>query len=206
MVGFTDTRRKHAAYHAYRCVTLSVGTGCPAPAHIKGSEAEAEVRRQLFARLSAMEPDDPRLDTIAERWRELTMPEGQGERAVLNSRLEAVRGRILDLEEARFIRGQYTSDEDAARWDAMTARLTAQRDALREAIDQLGPSPDFDLAILLDNYLSEEAWAALTVAKRREILKVAIDKVIVGPSNHGLIPARDRVRVVLAGEEAEAAE
>ena len=43
------------------------------------------------------------LGAIAERWRELTMPEGEGDRAVLQSRLDAVRGRIVDLEEARYV-------------------------------------------------------------------------------------------------------
>ncbi len=56
-----------------------------------------------------MEPDDPILDAIAERWRELMMPDDEGERTVLWSRLETVRGRIVDLEEARYVRGQFTT-------------------------------------------------------------------------------------------------
>ena len=150
-----------------------------------------------------MEPGDLILDAIAERWRELSMPESQGERAVLQSRLEAVRGRILDLEEARFIRGQYTSDEDTARWDHMMARLTAQRDALLEALKQLGPAPEFDLAFLLDGCLTEEAWKAMSTERRREILKVAVDKVIIGPGKRRQVPPSERVRVVLIGEESE---
>jgi hypothetical protein len=120
--------------------------------------------------------------------------------------LDAVRGRILDLEEARFIRGQYVSAEDAARWDVMMARLTAQRDALLDAKEQLGPSPDFDLAILLDDYLSEEAWGALPTARRREVLKVAVDKIVIAPGRRGRVPVEERVRVVLAEEEAESAD
>ena len=201
MVGVTDPERP--SYTAYRCVSPAEGRRCEARAYIKGPEAEAEVRRQLFSRLSAMEPGDPILDAIAERWRELTMPESQGERAVIQSRLEAVRGRILDLEEARFIRGQYSSAEDTARWDHMMARLTAQRDALLEALEQLGPAPEFDLAFLLDDCLSEEAWNAMSTERRREILKVAVDKVIIGPGKRGRIPAKDRVRVILIGEESE---
>jgi site-specific DNA recombinase len=202
MVGFAPPNRDYAAY---RCVSLSDATRCPARAYIKAPEAEAEVLRQLTTRLAAMEPGDPILDVIAERWRELTMPEGEGERAVLDSRLEAVRGRILDLEEARFIRGQYVGSEDTVRWDAMMARLTAQRDALLEAKEKLGPSPDFDLGILLDDYLSEEAWNALPPARRREVLKVAVDKVTIGPGRRGRVPVEERVKVFLAGEEADSA-
>jgi DNA invertase Pin-like site-specific DNA recombinase len=201
MVGVTDPIRP--SYRAYRCVSPAEGRRCEARAYINGPEAEAEVRGQLFTRLSAMEPGDPILDRIAERWRELTMPESQGERAVLEGRLEAIRARIYDLEEARFMRGQYVTQEDTARWDAMMARLTAQRDALLEARAQLGPPPDFDLAILLDTHLSEKAWEALPVAKRREILKVAVGKVIIGPGKRRQIPASERVRVVLVGEESD---
>lgn len=200
MVGFAAPNR---GYVAYRCVSFSDGTRCPARAYIKAPEAEAEVQRQLTTRLAAMEPGDPILNVIAERWHELTMPEGEGERAVLDSRLEAVRGRILDLEEARFIRGQYVGAEDTARWDAMMARLTAQRDALLEAKEKLGPSPDFDLGILLDDYLSEEAWSALPMARRREVLKVAVEKVTIAPGRRGQVPVEERVKVFLAGEEAE---
>jgi site-specific DNA recombinase len=204
LVGFAaPSRGRHVAY---RCVSLSDGTQCPSRVYIKAAEAEAEVRRQLLTKLAAMEPDDPILGVIAERWRELTMPEGEGERAVLDSRLDAVRGRILDLEEARFIRGQYVSPEDAARWDVMMARLKAQRDALLDAKEQLGPSPDFDLAILLDDYLSEEAWSALPTARRREILKVAVDKIVISPGRRGQVPVEERVRVFLAGEDAEPAD
>jgi DNA invertase Pin-like site-specific DNA recombinase len=205
LVGFggAPSRGNHVAY---RCVTFSDGTHCPERAYITARDAEEEVRRQLLTKLAAMEPDDPILKAIAERWRELTMPEGEGERAVLDARLDAVRGRILDLEEARFIRGQYVSAEDAARWDVMMARLAAQRDALLDAKEQLGPSPDFDLAILLDDYLSEEAWKALPTARRREVLKVAVDKIVIAPGRRGTVPVEERVRVILAEEEAESAD
>jgi site-specific DNA recombinase len=147
-----------------------------------------------------MEPGDPSLDAIAERWRDLTMPEDEGERAVLQSRLDGVRGRIVDLEEARYVRAEFTTPDDVARWDGMMARLKAQRAVLLEELEALGPPPDFDLTTLRATY-EGEAWEAASLAERRRLLEIAIATIIVAPAHRRQIPAKDRVRVFLAGEE-----
>jgi len=186
----------------YRCGGESHGRPCPARAAITMRDADDEVMRQLRTRLAAMELGDPILDAIAERWRELTMPEDEGERAVLQSRLDGVRGRIVDLEEARYLRGQFTTSDDVARWDGMMTRLKAQRAALLEDLEALGPPPDFDLSSLRASY-SSEAWDATPMAERRRLLEVAISTIVVAPAYRRHIPASDRVRVVLVGEELE---
>jgi site-specific DNA recombinase len=163
-------------------------------------DADAEVIRQLRTRLAVLEPDDPILDAIAERWRDLTMPEDEGERAIIQSRLNRVRGRIVDLEEARYVRAEFTSPEDVARWDGMMARLKAQRVVLLEELEALGPPPDFDLNTLHASY-EGGAWEAASLAKRRGLLEVAIATIIIAPAHRRQIPAKDRVKVFLAGEE-----
>lgn len=191
----------HAPY--YRCNTLASGADCPARTSIRMIDADEEVMRQLRTRLSAMEPDDPILCAIAERWRELTMPEGEGERTILQSRLDAVRGRIVDLEEARYVRGDFATADDIARWNGLMARLKVQRDAVLQDLEELGPPPDFDLNSLRATY-SSEAWDATPMPQRRKLLQVAVAKVIVTRAGRRPVPARDRVRVVLVGEESEA--
>jgi site-specific DNA recombinase len=200
MSALTAFRRK-AAY--YRCGTLSDGRSCPAPAHIRIDEADEELMRQLRLRLGALEQGDPILDAIAENWREVMMPEDEGERAVLQSRLEAVRARIVNLEEARYVRGDFTTDDDVARWDRMMARLKVQRDAVLQDLDELGPPPDFDLASLRASY-DVEAWEATPMPQRRRLLRVAVAKVIFKRAEQRQVPVRDRVRVVLVGEEPDA--
>ena len=193
----------HAAL--YRCNTYAMAARCPARASIRVDDADEEVMRQLKLRLGALEPGDPILDAIAENWRELMMPEDQGERAVLQSRLDAVRARIVDLEEARYVRGDFTSDDDVARWDRMMERLKLQRDAVFQDLEELGPPPDFDLASLRASY-DVEAWDETPLPQRRRLLRVAVAKVIVKrPARRGA-PASDRVRVVLVGEEPEASD
>jgi site-specific DNA recombinase len=194
----TATARNAAAYF---CASANEGLSCPARVSIKLDDADAEVMRQLTTRLGAMEHDDPILDAIAERWRELTMPEGEDERAVLESRLQSVRGRIADLEEARYVRGEFTAADEIVRWETMMARLKAQRDAVIDAVNQLGPAVDFDLDALLDAYQSEERWHAAPLAHRRELLKVAVAKVVIRSARRRHLPAAERVRLVLVGEE-----
>jgi site-specific DNA recombinase len=187
----------------YRCSSIAHGQPCPGRAYIKVRDADAEVMRQLRTRLAAMEPDDPILDAIAERWRELMMPDDEGERAVLRSRLDTVRGRIVDLEEGRYVRGQFTTPDDVARWDGMMARLMAQRDAVSADLDALGPPPDFDLTTVRATY-HPEAWDITPLAQRRKLLQVAVTKVLVAPAHRRPIPASERLRVVLVGEPSEA--
>jgi site-specific DNA recombinase len=187
----------------YRCTSAIQGYICKGRAHIKAAIADEEVLRQITTRLAAMEPDDPVLSAIAERWRQFTMTGNEGERAELESRRDAVRDRIIDLEEARYVRGEFARDDEVAHWEAMMSRLKAQRDAVEDALDELGPAPDFDIGILLDTYLSREAWDAATMTQRRELLKVAVDRVIIAPAHRRRISAADRVRVVLAGEKSD---
>jgi site-specific DNA recombinase len=184
----------------YRCGSIGHGRPCPARATIRMEDADAEVIRQLRTRLAVLEPDDPILDAIAERWRDLTMPEDEGERAIIQSRLNRVRGRIVDLEEARYVRAEFTTPEDVARWDGMMARLKAQRVVLLEELEALGPPPDFDLNTLHASY-EGGAWEAASLAERRVLLEVAIATIIIAPAHRRQIPAKDRVKVFLAGEE-----
>jgi site-specific DNA recombinase len=188
--------------HYYECSAAGAGRTCPASAYIQVEKADAEVMRQVRTRLAAMEPDDPILGAIAERWRELTLPEGEGERAVLQSRLDAVRGRIVDLEEARYVRGEFSTVDDVARWDGMMTRLKVQRDAVLRDLEELGPPPDFDLTTLRATY-SAEVWDATPLPQRRRWLQVAVARVIIASSQRRKVPARDRVRVVLVGEETD---
>jgi site-specific DNA recombinase len=186
----------------YRCSTTALGRPCPARATVNMEEADEEVLNQLRNRLE-LEPDDPILSAIAERWREVMMPEGEGERAVLQSRLDAVRGRIVDLDEARYLRSEFTTPDDIARWERMMERLKLQRDAVVDEVEALGPPPDFNLDALRATY-RHEVWDSTPMAQRRKWLQVAVARVVIGPSHGGKISAADRVRVILVGEEDEA--
>jgi DNA invertase Pin-like site-specific DNA recombinase len=187
----------------YRCSSYLAGRPCPRKATINVARADAEVVRQLTLRLAAMEPDEEIFQAIADRWRKLTLAEGEGERATLEARVADVGDRIGRLEEARYLRGEFDTPEDVERWDRMMARLKEQRRALLTARDKLGPPPTFEVGFLLDTLQSREAWAALSLHEQRILLMVAADRVMILGSAGETLPVDERVRVVLHGEQVE---
>src|SRR6266511_6488592 len=102
----------------------------------------------------------------------------EGERAQLRSSRTAVRDRIVDLEEARYIRGEFA--DEVARWEQMMERLKAQRDTIEDALRELGPPSDFEIGMLLETHLSRDAWDATPLAQRRELLQVRSEERRVG--------------------------
>jgi site-specific DNA recombinase len=106
----------------------------------------------------------------------------------------------VDLEEARYLRGEFATADDIARWDGMMARLKAQRDGVLQELEELGPPPEIDLTSLRATF-SSEVWDATPLPRRRKLLQVAVEKVLVSSSNRRKLPAADRVQVVLVGED-----
>jgi site-specific DNA recombinase len=187
----------------YRCSSTIQGYVCAGRAHIKAAIADEEVRRQLTARLAAIERDDPILAAIARRCRLFAMTDDEVERADIENQLAGVRNQIVSLEEARYVRGEFATADEVARWEMTMGHLKAHRDAINDALDELGPHPDFDIGILLDTYLNRDAWDAAPLAQRRELLEVAVDKVIIAPAHRRRVSPSNRVRVWLAGESSD---
>jgi hypothetical protein len=85
----------------------------------------------------------------------------------------------------------------------MMDRVKVQRDHIIHDLEELGQLPDLDLNTLRAT-CSVEVWDAASLPQRRKLLQVAVAKVIVASAHKRPVPAKDRVRVVLVGEEAEA--
>jgi site-specific DNA recombinase len=185
----------------YYCSGRANGHSCADPASVRMIDADAEVMRQLTMRLAAMDLDDPILGAIAERWLKLTMPAQEGDRAILEAKLDDIRGRIASLDAARYGRGEFDTVEDVARWERLRANLIEQRSAVQAALDELGPLPAFDIGVLLDTYRSREAWQELPLHHQRALLGVAVQEVAIKSARRGRVPLEERVRVFLAGEE-----
>jgi DNA invertase Pin-like site-specific DNA recombinase len=186
----------------YRCAANGRGHQCPGVT-IFADALEREVERRFLTKLAALEPGDPLLERIAERWLALVVPDDHAGRAILEEKLRDVEARLGDLYEARYARGEFSSAEDITRYEVIRKRLAEQRDAVRDALARLGPPPTLDLAGLLDTELSSEAWPRLPLQRKRALLGLAVSRVYVLPSRgrgwHAL-PAEERVHPVWTGE------
>jgi site-specific DNA recombinase len=195
-------RRGRDPAPTYRCAANGRGHQCPGVT-IFADALEREVERRFLTKLAALEPGDPLLERIAERWLALVVPDDHAGRAILEEKLRDVEARLGDLYEARYARGEFSSAEDIIRYEVIRKRLAEQRDAVRDALARLGPPPTLDLAGLLDTELSSEAWPRLPLQRKRALLGLAISRVYVLPSRgrgwHAL-PAEERVRPVWVGE------
>jgi site-specific DNA recombinase len=186
----------------YRCAANGRGHQCPGVT-IFAEALEREMERRFLTKLAALEPGDPLLERIAERWLALVVPDDHAGRAILEEKLRDVEARLGDLYEARYARGEFSSAEDIIRYEVIRKRLAKQRDAVRDALAGLGPPPTLDLAGLLDTELSSESWPRLPLQRKRALLGLAVSRVYVLPSRgrgwHAL-PAEERVHPVWTGE------
>ena len=183
--------------HQLRCGKKQTAGRCRGM-YIMERYLEDEVISRLRAKLAALEPGDPLLHEIAERWFAQKLPDQEADRRILEEGRDAAKARIADLYAARYERGEFSTLDEVATYERLMERLRKQRDAAEAALAKLPPRPEFDLATLLDGELSIETWPALTVARQRFLLSLAIHQVWVYSPD---LPLQDRVVVVWHGEE-----
>lgn len=156
---------------SYRCAGMANGVSCEAPFTAPREGVDDHVAERFLMYLAAMEPEDPRLASIAERWTAHTDPASAEERAAAQQTLDAV---DADLARARrlAVSGVLTEEEAAAEM----GRLRSLR---AQAVDALGslPAPVLDVSPLLDLVQSSEAWTALPADEQRALLAMAIGEV-----------------------------
>jgi site-specific DNA recombinase len=183
----------------YVCSGRKKGTGCSG-SQINAETLELEVVTRFTKRLAACEPGDPLLPVIAKRWMAQALPESETDRRRLEDALAVVSQTISDLWDDRYERHMFQTDEDVAEWQRRLDKARKQRDAIREQKDALGPRPEVDIGALLDTELSEEAWKETPLARKRELLGLAVNAVLVLGAKNGQRPARDRIVMVWGHE------
>jgi site-specific DNA recombinase len=153
---------------------------------------------RLRAKLTALEPDDPLLDEIAERWFAQRLPDQEADRRILEETRDAAKARIADLYVARYERGEFSAADEVAIYERLMKRLKGQRDTAEVALTKLPPRPEVDVAMLVDGELSLEVWSTLPPARQRFLLGLAVYQVwIYSPD----VPRDKRVFIVWHGEK-----
>lgn len=189
-----ETERGGAYYRCSRKAHAEACRGCSIPADY----LEREVRRRVASRLAALEPGDPLLDKIAEQWLARAIPEEEADRRTLDRALAAVDRRIQDLYDDRYQRGLFETSEEIAEWERMIRTARAQRTAIKEKIESLGPVQQPNIGALLDTELTEEAWPKLPMPRQRDLLGLAVRAVWIYSTD---LRMEDRIRIIYHDEE-----
>jgi DNA invertase Pin-like site-specific DNA recombinase len=195
--GAAAVREPSGYAYYYRCSRKRDGARCRG-AQIPERYLEDEVVGRLRAKLTALEPGDPLLDEIAERWFAQKLPDQEAGRRILEEGKEAAKARIADLYAARYQRGEFSSPDEIATYEHLMQRLREQRDAAEAALDGLPRRPELDVAMLVDGELSVETWPRLPVARQRFLFGLAVHQVWVFSTDKRL---DERAVVVWHGKE-----
>ncbi|MCX4547292.1 recombinase family protein [Streptomyces sp. NBC_01500] len=191
---------------SYTCTTaLHSGTACPAPASAYRPAVEGYVVNQWLARLTYADPDDPLLRVVAARWAALTKPDETAEVkeaiAVLKSAEDTLE-RLLRDRRAGLYEGPAARFFEPAYKDAM-ADYNAASSALREH-----GGVAVDITFLLNRQSALDAWEDADLEMRRDLLRLAIDRVIIKKwTGGGPFNGDQRVEIMWAAtaEESKAA-
>jgi site-specific DNA recombinase len=195
---WTQVKRDNGHVHRYfRCSLKAHGQSCRG-CYFAINRLDDEVVSRLRAKLAALEPGDPLLDEIAERWFAQRLPDQEADRRILEDARDAAKARIADLYAARYERGEFSSRDEVATYEGLMQRLRGQRDAAEGALAKLPPRPEFDVAVLLDGELSAEIWPTLPMVRRRFLISFAIHQVWIYSTD---VPIDDRVMVIWHGQE-----
>jgi site-specific DNA recombinase len=187
-------------YGRYVCSRQWQGKTCRG-CGVQADALEGEVIRRFTLKLSTLEPGDPLLERIAERWLEHTLPEGETERRVLRQAIDDVEARLTDLYDARYLRHEFPESADLERYEVIRASLLEQRAAARAGLARLGPRAQMDIGALLDTEMTREARAVSPLHRQRSLLQLAIQQVWIYNADHGRVPLADRVGIVWVGED-----
>ena len=168
-------RKAHTFGNSYRCRKWSVdGNDCSAPLNVSTGVVESAVIRAWAGKLAALddEPDSPLLQAVAARWLERNDPGPMREREELQIQVDEARARMDRADEDHYVKGTL----DVARHARITARLQDEVARLVARLADL-PEPTADLGGLLDPELSLPAFEASSVHEKRELLRLAIERV-----------------------------
>ena len=190
-------RKRGVVYRYYRCSPKAHGQDCRG-CNFSADSLHDKVVSRLRAKLAALEPGDPLIDEIAERWFAQRLPDQEADRWMLEEARDAAKARIADLYAARYQRGEFSAPDEVATYDKLIERLKRQRDAAETALAKLPPRPEFDVATLVDGELSLEVWSTLPLARQRFLLGLAVHQVRIYSSD---VPIDERVFIVWHGEE-----
>lgn len=145
-------------------------------AYVSRKHADYTVTEAFIGGLAALEPGDPLHVVVAEAWTRRVDPEtaAQGDRAreQLTAAEEAIRRLDDDRADGLLEREAYARQRE---------RLARRRDAAARSLEAAERTVA-DISPLLDPEIMREAWEAATLVERRDLLALAIERVVIHPT------------------------
>jgi DNA invertase Pin-like site-specific DNA recombinase len=176
-------RRMHRVGGSYQCMARRAGNQCIGASALADA-VDQYVAEQFLTKLPTLEPDDPLLVAIADRWVHRMDPETFAKRDALTAEIRDEEGRLADLEDARYVRGEFCGAAAVERYNRLVERLKGRIEGLRADLRKL-PVPSVDVSRMLDSLTLRGDWADATNEDRRGRLSLAIDRVAVSKGVRG---------------------
>ncbi len=187
---------------SYHCAAVMGGRTCTARAAVRAPRLEEYVFARWLDRLTAADNDDPILHAVSERWAAQVKPEESQEEQAARTTLRAAEVALEDLLKARYERKEF--EGAAARYFApMLADANAAVEAAREKLSRYLTAGPLPLPFLsLDREDLEAAWEAADLPLKRDLLKLAIDRVAIAKAPRQGAPFDGDARVTIVWAEA----
>ncbi|MER5469409.1 recombinase family protein [Streptomyces sp. NPDC002685] len=168
---------------SYQCASHRSGNTCVGASALSDA-VDAYVAERFLTKLPALEPGDPLLVTITDRWAHRADPETFAKRDAIDSEIRDEEARLADREDARYVRGEFNGAAAIGRYNQLTERLRGRIDGLRGDLGKLSV-PSMDVSPMLDSLLLRQAWKDGTDDDRRDRLSLAIDRVEISKCKRG---------------------
>lgn len=161
---------------SYVCNGHAMGKPCPAPASAMRERIEQYVFSRWFAQVVYAEMGDPLMIAVAERWAALTAPKETEDAREAVAAVKAAEAAIEQLANDR-AKGLYKGAMGKHFPRLVAEAEVTLRDAQQRATAFSGHR--VDLTMFDDNTLLLEAWEVADTPIRRDLLRVAVDRITV---------------------------
>ncbi|MGW5775877.1 recombinase family protein [Streptomyces sp. NPDC003863] len=187
-------RRMHCVGGSYQCMARRAGNQCVGASALAAT-VDDHVTRQFLTKISALDSGDPLLVVITDRRAHRADPETFVKRDVLTAEIQDQEARLADLENARYVRGEFAGAAAVERYDRLSEHLRGRVEELRNRLHRL-PMPSVDGSPMLDARALCDGWENTTNEDRRDRLSLAIDRVEVSKGARGqrIVPEQ-RIRI-----------
>lgn len=156
----------------YRCQAATQRRGACPGVSCPQAEADEYVVRSTLSYLAALDPEDEVRQAVEVLWAGPAAAQPVAELAELAAAVADVEARMADLEDARYLRGEFPGAAGSERYSRIRERLAEEAVGLRGRLADLAlPEP---AGLPDDAGLLREAWDEAPAGLRRQVLDVAV--------------------------------